>query len=89
MFRVQRTTFRWLQQEITPFLAQTASGKTAISVEQRHFCTLRYLAGGSFWDIRMYTDVQPATWSTEDGAIWPVKLAFARFQPLFVWLFGC
>jgi hypothetical protein len=81
MFRMDRRGFENLLIKITPFVFEpncdmaTRSSGSSITIRTKLYCTLRWLAGGSYLDICFAWGVAESSfYSDEDGRgiIWPI-----------------
>jgi hypothetical protein len=84
IFRVDRETFREIEEKIKPKIETSATAAMhnvknnmgePISVKTRLLCTLRYLAGGMFWDICLALKVGFGSFFGENGVLWPTMYA--------------
>ena len=76
MFRIDKNTFDWLEEEIDPFLRRDevkakASSGTAITTRTRLAITLRWLAGGSHIDLCFAWGISKSSFFSDRGALWP------------------
>ena len=81
LFRMKRSSFNKLLEAISPFLHSTdeemarRSSGTNISKKTKLYCTLRWLAGGSYLDICLTFGVSKGSLFSSDprkGIIWPI-----------------